>query len=149
MKAVVQRVLRASVDIDGVAHAAIERGYLVLLGIRTGDTLLDAEFLAEKCAALRVMDDGQGKMNLSLQDVGGSLLVVSQFTLYGDVRKGRRPSFDQAAAPTDARALYEYFVDAVRARVPRVETGVFQASMQVRLVNDGPVTILCESETVR
>jgi D-tyrosyl-tRNA(Tyr) deacylase len=148
VKAVVQRVLRASVDIAGVAHAAIDRGYLVLLGIRTGDTYPDAEFLAEKCAALRVMDDGQGKMNLSLEDVGGSLLVVSQFTLYGEARKGNRPSFVAAATPAEAKPLYEGFLRRAAELLgpERVRSGVFGAMMQVSLVNDGPVTILIHSQ---
>jgi D-aminoacyl-tRNA deacylase len=147
VKAVVQRVLEASVVIDGAEHAAIGRGYVVLLGIRTGDTLRDAEFLAEKCAALRVMEDPQGKMNLSLQDVGGSLLLVSQFTLYGDVQRGHRPSFTAAAPPAEAEPLYESFLrHAAEILGPeRVRAGVFGAMMQVRLVNDGPVTILIHS----
>jgi len=149
MRIVIQRVSEASVTVDGRVTGQIEKGLLVLAGFRKGDSHKDADFLAGKVADVRIFNDAEGKMNLSVLDTGGAVLVVSQFTLYGDVRKGRRPSFDQAASPTDARALYEYFVDAVRARVPRVQTGVFQASMQVRLVNDGPVTILCDSETAR
>lgn len=147
MKAVIQRVLEASVVIDGAEHAAIERGYVVLLGIRTGDTPGDAQFLAEKCAALRVMGDPQGKMNLSLKDVGGSLLVVSQFTLYGDVQRGHRPSFTTAAPPAEARPLYESFLQRAGEILgpERIRSGVFGAMMQIRLVNDGPVTILIHS----
>jgi D-tyrosyl-tRNA(Tyr) deacylase len=147
VKAVVQRVLEASVVIDGAEHAAIGRGYVVLLGIRTGDTLRDAQFMAEKCAALRVMEDPLGKMNLSLQDVGGSLLLVSQFTLYGDVQRGHRPSFTAAAPPAEAKPLYESFLRRAGEILgpERVRAGVFGAMMQVRLVNDGPVTILIHS----
>jgi D-aminoacyl-tRNA deacylase len=148
VKAVVQRVLEASVVIDGTEHASIGRGYCVLLGIRTGDTLRDATFLAEKCAALRVMEDPEGKMNLSLKDVGGSLLVVSQFTLYGDAQKGNRPSFTAAAPPADARPLYEDFLRRAAEILGAdcVRSGVFGAMMQIRLVNDGPVTILIHSQ---
>jgi D-tyrosyl-tRNA(Tyr) deacylase len=145
MRIVIQRVSEASVTVDGKITGQIEKGLAVLVGVSKGDTHKDADFLAGKVADVRIFNDADGKMNLGLLDVGGSVLVVSQFTLYGEIRKGRRPSVDQAAPPAEARALYEYFVDAVRLRVPRVETGVFQASMQVRLVNDGPVTILCES----
>lgn len=148
MKAVVQRVSAASVEIGGTDHAAIGKGYLVLLGIRAGDLPRDAEFLAEKCAALRVMEDERGKMNLSLADTGGSLLVVSQFTLYGDVQRGHRPSFSAAAPPGEAEALYETFVRRAGEILgpERVRSGVFGAMMQVRLVNDGPVTILIQSQ---
>lgn len=148
MKAVVQRVTEASVGIDGMEHAAIGRGYVVLLGIRTGDTVQDAHFLAEKCAALRVMEDAQGKMNLSLADAGGALLVVSQFTLYGDVQRGHRPSFTSAAPPAEAEPLYESFLQRARDVLgdERVRSGVFGAMMRVRLVNDGPVTILIQSQ---
>jgi D-aminoacyl-tRNA deacylase len=123
----------------------IGAGLLVLLGVAKGDTAADAEFLAAKIAGLRIFSDDAGKMNLSLLDTGGALLAVSQFTLYGDCRKGRRPSFDHAAPPEEARALYEYFVEAVRRTGVRVETGVFQADMAVSLVNDGPVTLIVES----
>jgi D-tyrosyl-tRNA(Tyr) deacylase len=145
MRIVIQRVSEASVTVDGQVTGQIGKGLVVLAGVSKGDTHKDADFLAGKVADVRIFNDAEGKMNLSVLDVAGSILIVSQFTLYGDIRKGRRPSFDQAAPPIEARAMYEYFVDAVRARVPRVETGVFQASMQVRLVNDGPVTILCET----
>jgi D-tyrosyl-tRNA(Tyr) deacylase len=145
MRIVIQRVSEASVTVDGKVTGQIGKGLVVLAGVGKGDTHKDADFLASKVADVRIFNDAEGKMNLSVLDVAGSVLIVSQFTLYGDIRKGRRPSFDQAAPPIEARALYEYFVDAVRARVSRVETGVFQASMQVRLVNDGPVTVLCET----
>jgi D-tyrosyl-tRNA(Tyr) deacylase len=145
MKSVIQRVSRAKVEVDGVVSGEIGAGFLVLLGTARGDTPADADFLAEKIVNLRIFRDDAGKMNRSLLDVGGSLLVVSQFTLYGDCRKGRRPSFDQAAPSEEARALYEYFVSAVRRVCPRVETGVFQAHMEVSLVNDGPVTLIVES----
>ncbi|MCS7315852.1 MAG: D-aminoacyl-tRNA deacylase [Bryobacterales bacterium] len=145
MRAVLQRVREARVEVDGTVTGAIGRGLLVLVGIAREDTQRDADYLAEKIAGLRIFPDQEGKMNRSVQEVGGAVLVVSQFTLYGDTRKGRRPSFDRAAPPEQARALYEYFVQALRARGLAVETGVFQAMMQVHLVNDGPVTILCES----
>lgn len=145
MRIVIQRVSEASVTVDGAVTGEIGKGLLVLVGVGKGDSHKDADFLAGKVADVRIFNDAEHKMNLSVLDVGGGVLIVSQFTLYGDVRKGRRPAFDRAAAPSDARALYEYFVDAVRARVPLVATGVFQASMQVRLVNDGPVTILCDT----
>lgn len=145
MRAVVQRVSSARVEVAGEVTGAIGPGLLVLLGVASDDTDADAAWLAEKILGLRIFPDAEGKMNLGLLDVGGSLLVVSQFTLYGDTRKGRRPSFDQAAAPGEARRLYELFVGEARARRVRVETGVFQAMMQVHLVNDGPVTLICES----
>lgn len=145
MKVVIQRVSQAKVQVDGVVTGEIGAGLLVLLGAARGDTPADADFLAEKIVNLRIFPDDAGKMNRSLLDTGGSLLVVSQFTLYGDCRKGRRPSFDQAAPSEEARALYEYFVSAVRRVCPRVETGVFQAHMEVSLVNDGPVTLIVES----
>jgi D-tyrosyl-tRNA(Tyr) deacylase len=145
MRVVIQRVSEASVTVDGSVTGAIGRGLLVLVGVAKGDTTRDADYLADKVAGLRVFPDDEGKMNRSVLDAGGAVLVVSQFTLYGDIRRGRRPSFDAAAGPAEARALYEYFVGALRARVGRVETGVFQAMMSVRLVNEGPVTILCDS----
>jgi D-tyrosyl-tRNA(Tyr) deacylase len=146
MRAVLQRVARARVNVEGNIVGEIGAGLLVLLGIGKGDTPSTAEFLAEKTAQLRIFNDAQGKMNISLLENGGSALVVSQFTLYGDVRKGRRPAFDAAAPPEEAKKLYEEYARCLKATGVRVETGVFQAHMQVELVNDGPVTILIDSE---
>jgi D-tyrosyl-tRNA(Tyr) deacylase len=145
MRAVIQRVKRAKVTVAGEITGEIGIGLLVLLGVGRGDDEAAADYLASKTVALRVFEDGYGKMNLSVTDVGGAVLVVSQFTLYGDVRKGKRPSFDDAARPETARALYEYFVDRIRAAGVRCETGRFQEMMDVELVNDGPVTILMDS----
>lgn len=147
MRVLVQRVKQGSVTIDGKPHCCIERGYVILLGIRKGDSDGDAVFLADKCSALRVFEDGDGKMNLGLNDVDGSALVVSQFTLYADAQKGNRPSFTDAARPEEAEPLYERFVDRMRANLgaERVVTGVFRAMMEVHILNDGPVTILIES----
>lgn len=147
MRVVVQRVKEGSVIIAGNTCSSITRGYVILLGIRKGDTEKDAVFLADKCAALRVFEDTQGKMNLGLEEVNGSALVVSQFTLYGDAQRGNRPSFTDAAPPGEAEGLYEVFVQRMRSRLgqERVRTGVFRAMMDVHLVNDGPVTILIES----
>ena len=145
MRAVVQRVSRARVTVDGEITGEIGLGLLVLLGVGRDDTNSDATYLAGKIAGLRVFEDGQGKMNLSVLDAGGSVLAVSQFTLYGDVRRGKRPSFDEAAAPEKARQLYEFFVEQVRATGLRCETGRFQETMKVELVNEGPVTILLDS----
>jgi D-tyrosyl-tRNA(Tyr) deacylase len=149
VKAVVQRVKEGSVAIGGALHTRIGNGYVILLGIRTGDSAADADFLAEKCARLRVMEDHAGKMNLGLLDVEGSALVVSQFTLYGDAQKGNRPGFTEAARPETAEPLYRRFVDRMRSILgsERVVTGVFGAMMDVTIVNDGPVTILIESPT--
>lgn len=145
MRAVIQRVSQARVKVEGSVLGEIGPGLLALLGVAKPDTAAAAEFLAEKILNLRVFPDEAGKMNRSLLDTGGALLVVSQFTLYGDCRKGRRPSFDAAAPAEQARALYEHFVEAARRSGVRVETGVFQAHMDVSLVNDGPVTLLVES----
>jgi D-tyrosyl-tRNA(Tyr) deacylase len=145
MRAVIQRVTRASVEVDGAVSGKIDHGLVVLLGVAKTDLETDAEFLAAKIAGLRIFADEIGKMNRSIADTGGSMLVVSQFTLYGDTRKGRRPGFDLAAPPEQARALYEHFVAAVRRTGVRVETGVFQAHMMVSLINDGPVTFVVES----
>jgi D-tyrosyl-tRNA(Tyr) deacylase len=145
MRAVVQRVSRAQVSVDGEVTGEIGLGLLVLLGVGRDDANADATYLVEKIAGLRVFEDAQGKMNLSVQDVGGSVLAVSQFTLYGDVRRGKRPSFDAAAPPEKARQLYEFFVEQVRAAGLLCETGRFQAMMKVELVNEGPVTILLDS----
>jgi D-tyrosyl-tRNA(Tyr) deacylase len=146
MRAVVQRVSSASVDVGGARVSAIGKGLLVLLGVRKGDTAKDLEWMAEKALNLRIFDDAQGVMNLSVQDVAGEILVVSQFTLLADSRKGRRPSYIDAAAPDEARATYAAFCDRLVASGLKVERGVFQAMMAVGLVNDGPVTILLDSE---
>ncbi|HUR36434.1 MAG TPA: D-aminoacyl-tRNA deacylase [Terriglobales bacterium] len=146
MRAVIQRVTRASVTVDGEVVGQIGRGLLVLLGVATGDDEAAADYLADKTLGLRIFEDDAGKMNLSLADVGGEALVVSQFTLYGDVRKGKRPSFDRAARPEEANRLYEHFVQRIRAAGIQCATGKFQAMMDVELVNDGPVTILLDSE---
>ena len=146
MRAVIQRVSRARVTVNGQIAGEIGPGLLVLLGVGAGDTREDADYLAEKTLGLRIFEDPDGRMNLSVADVSGALLVVSQFTLYGDVRRGKRPSFDGAAPPQPARELYEYFVGKVRAAGLHCETGRFQEMMQVELVNDGPVTILLDSK---
>ncbi len=145
MRAVVQRVSRARVTVDGDITGEIGLGLLVLLGVGAEDTRSEADYLAEKTIGLRIFEDAGGKMNLSVAEVGGAVLVVSQFTLYGDARRGKRPSFDAAAPPQQARALYEYFVEKIRAAGMRCETGRFQETMQVELVNEGPVTILLDS----
>ena len=146
MRAVVQRVKRASVTVEGEIVGKIDNGFLVLLGVSGDDTEADARYCVEKILNLRVFEDGDGKMNLSLLDIGGKLLAVSQFTLYGDTRRGRRPSFIAAAQPNEANRLYEYFVSECRKQIDRVETGRFQAMMDVELINDGPVTILIDSQ---
>ena len=145
MRAVVQRVSRAKVTVGGAITGEIEQGLLVLLGVGAGDTRADADYLADKIAGLRLFEDSDGKMNLPVAEVGGAVLAVSQFTLYGDVRRGKRPSFDGAAAPQAARELYEYFVEKIRGAGLRCETGRFQEMMKVELVNEGPVTILIDS----
>jgi D-tyrosyl-tRNA(Tyr) deacylase len=141
----VQRVSRARVTAGGEIAGEIGLGLLVLLGVGAGDTRADADYVAEKTIGLRIFEDADGKMNLPVAEVGGALLVVSQFTLYGDARRGKRPSFDAAAPPGPARELYEYFVAKVRAAGLRCEIGRFQETMQVELVNEGPVTILLDS----
>ncbi|HQT91125.1 MAG TPA: D-aminoacyl-tRNA deacylase [Candidatus Kryptobacter bacterium] len=147
MKAVVQRVKRSSVSVRGKLHSSIEVGILILLGVHEEDNEKDAEFLADKCGALRIFDDGDGKMNLSLKDVDGSALVVSQFTLYGNARKGNRPNYMQAAKPELAERLYTHFVERLEVNIgkEKVATGVFREMMDVELVNDGPVTIIIET----
>ncbi len=145
MRAVVQRVSEASVTVDGIVVGQIQRGFLVLLGIAGDDTEEDVVWMAGKIAGLRVFEDADGKMNLGLSDVGGSVLLVSQFTLYGDCRKGRRPSFVEAARPEAAVPLYKNMVAELRGLRVNVETGTFQAHMDVRLLNDGPVTLLLDS----
>ena len=145
MRAVVQRVSRAQVSVNEEIVGEIGRGLLVLLGVTHTDADADAAYLADKVAGLRVFEDEHGKMNLDAGSIGGAILVVSQFTLYGDVRRGKRPSFDAAAPPERARHLYEYFVDRIRAAGLPCQTGRFQEMMQVELVNDGPVTILLDS----
>jgi D-aminoacyl-tRNA deacylase len=145
MRAVVQRVAQAKVEVGGAVTGEIGAGLLVLLGVAKSDTAADAESLAEKVVCLRIFSDDAGKMNRSLLETGGGILAVSQFTLYGDCRKGRRPSFDLAAPAEQARALYQHFVTASRRAGVRVETGVFQAHMAVSLINDGPVTLIVES----
>jgi D-aminoacyl-tRNA deacylase len=147
MKAVIQRVKRASVTVDGQIVGQIGQGILVLLGVEQGDTDEDARHLADKTVNLRIFDDAEGRMNLSLEDVHGALLVVSQFTLLGDCRKGRRPSFIQAAPPELAEKLYETFVAAAGVRGIPVATGKFRAMMDVELVNDGPVTLILDTRS--
>jgi len=145
MRAVVQRVTRARVTVADQITGEIQNGLVVLLGIARDDTKNDADYLVPKIIALRIFDDAEGRMNVSVKDIDGGLLVVSQFTLYGDVRRGLRPSWSDAAAPEIAEPLYEYFVESSRKLLGRVETGSFRKMMQVELVNDGPVTILLDS----
>jgi len=145
MRVLIQRVTRAEVRIGNNVEGRISAGIVALIGIASGDTSKDADYLADKLIHLRIFSDPQGKMNLSALDTQAGLLLISQFTLYGDCRKGRRPGFDAAAPPEQARKLYQYFVDKVRQSGLVTETGVFQAHMEVELVNDGPVTLLLES----
>ena len=149
MRAVIQRVRQARVETGGEIAGSIGPGILVLLGISKEDTSAGADYLVDKIINLRIFQDEYGKMNRSLREIGGELLVVSQFTLYGDCSKGRRPSFDRAAPADEARGLYEYFVARARASGIRTETGRFQAAMSVHLVNDGPVTLICESQVTK
>jgi D-tyrosyl-tRNA(Tyr) deacylase len=146
MRAVVQRVSKASVTVNEEVVGQIGRGFLVLLGIAHADDRKEADWMARKIAGLRLFEDGEGKMNLSLADVDGAVLAVSQFTLYGDARKGRRPSFIEAARPEHAQPLYDYFCQRLVAEGVPVERGIFQAEMQVALINDGPVTLWLETE---
>jgi D-tyrosyl-tRNA(Tyr) deacylase len=147
MRVVLQRVREASVVIEGREHARIGAGYVVLLGVKNGDTTKEAISLADRCSSLRVIEDGDGKMNLGLAETGGSVLVVSQFTLYGNAEKGNRPSFTDAATPAHAEPLYETFVKRLRSTLgdDRVATGVFRSMMDIHLINNGPVTILLEN----
>jgi len=148
MKAVVQRVKNARVTVGGIPTGEINQGLTVLLGVAKGDTPRDADFLAEKIIHLRIFEDEAGKMNYSLMDIKGDLLVVSQFTLLGDVKKGRRPSFTKAAPPDEARALYEQFIAKARHMGVHTQTGEFQAMMDVSLVNSGPVTLILDTTTL-
>jgi len=148
VRAVVQRVNWAEVAVEGETIGAIDKGLLVLLGVTESDTDKDVSWMAEKIVNLRIFEDQIGKMNLSLKDLGGQMLVVSQFTLYGDCRKGRRPSFVKAAEPLKAKKLYEAFIDAVRSLGTQVEEGKFQAHMEVKLCNDGPVTLIVDTKEV-
>lgn len=145
MRAVIQRVTRARVTVDDRVVGEIGTGLVVLLGVARNDTKSDADYLASKIVALRIFDDVDGKMNVSVKDVGGELLVVSQFTLYGDTRRGLRPSWSDAAPPEIAEPLYNYFVESSRKLIQPVETGSFRAMMRIELVNDGPVTLIVES----
>ena len=145
MRAVIQRVSQACVTVAGDTVSTIDTGLVVLLGVARGDASKDAAYLADKTAGLRIFEDKEGKMNLSIEQIGGSVLVVSQFTLLGDCRKGRRPGFTEAAPPEIADALYEEYVDALRKREIPVATGIFRADMNVQLINDGPVTMLLDS----
>jgi D-aminoacyl-tRNA deacylase len=149
LRSVVQRVSRAAVRVDGITVGAIGRGFLVLVGVTHADGRAEAEWLARKIAGLRIYEDDAGKMNLGLTDVGGEVLVVSQFTLYGDARKGRRPSFTEAARPEQAEPLVDYFANRLREEGLHVESGVFGAMMEVELVNDGPVTLWMDTEDVK
>ena len=146
MRFVIQRVKQASVQVNGESVGSIKKGYLVLIGVSDTDTETVADKLVKKMIGLRIFEDENGKTNLSLADVGGSLLLVSQFTLYADCRKGNRPSFTEAGAPDRAEALYRYIIDECKKSVPEVQTGIFGAEMEVGLINDGPFTILLDSE---
>jgi D-tyrosyl-tRNA(Tyr) deacylase len=149
MRAVIQRVRRASVTVDGAVTGAIERGLLVFLGVGREDTQNDIDFIADKIANLRIFEDDSGKMNLSVSDIGGAVLLISQFTLFGDCRKGRRPDFTAAGPPDMAKHLYEHTIAAVKANAVPVETGVFAAHMDIDSINDGPVTLIVDSTIKR
>ena len=145
MRAIAQRVKKTELRVDGALISEIPFGLTVFLGVKVGDTEKDAAYLAKKIAGLRIFEDENGKMNLSLEDIGGDILLVSQFTLYGSTRKGRRPSFDAAARPEVAKPLYDYVINRLRSRGISVETGIFGAEMQLEIHNDGPVTVMVES----
>ncbi|MEI9973291.1 MAG: D-aminoacyl-tRNA deacylase [Ignavibacteriota bacterium] len=149
MRLVIQRVKESQVTVNGSTTGSIRSGLLVLIGVSREDTQAEADLLLDKLLGLRIFPDDSGKMNRNVAEFGGSLLLVSQFTLYGDCTKGRRPSFDRAAPPEQARSLYEYFVESARRGTVPVETGIFQADMEVHLINDGPVTILLDSDERR
>ena len=146
MRAIVQRVTRASVTVDGEVIGKIDQGFLVLVGVKCGDTEKNADFIIKKCCGLRVFEDADGKMNLSLSDIGGSLLIVPNFTLYADCKKGFRPGFSDAAPPEEAERLYNYVVEGCRQSGICVQTGSFGADMKVELLNDGPITLFIENE---
>ena len=146
MRAVIQRVKNASVAIDGQLYSSIDRGLLVLLGIKNTDTEKQADYLAAKCAGLRIFEDADEKMNLSVSDVGGDFLIVSNFTLYGNANHGKRPSFSEAGRPEMSKPLYDYFIEQIRKHGFSPKTGVFGADMQVQLLNDGPVTIFLDTD---
>ncbi len=148
MRAILQRVSRAQVTVDGKIHGKIAQGYLILLGVAHEDTKTEAKFLVNKIVGLRIFNDDEGKMNLSIDQVDGQILVVSQFTLFGDCRKGRRPGFTDAAPPEKANSLYEYFCEEISRKGIEVQQGCFQTEMKVELVNDGPVTLLLDTETL-
>lgn len=148
MRAVVQRVKEARVSVDGTDIGAIDQGLVVLLGVEEGDTEKDAFYLAQKISGLRIFEDEDGKMNLSVKDVGGKVLTVSQFTLLGDARRGKRPSFASAAKPDEAKKLYEIFIEDIKQKGIETQEGIFQADMLVKIYNDGPVTILLDSKKI-
>jgi D-aminoacyl-tRNA deacylase len=149
LRAVIQRVRRSSVEIDGRLQSSIKKGILVLLAVKQGDGDQDVAYVAEKCAALRIFDDPEGKMNCSVREVGGEVMVVSQFTLYGETQRGNRPSYSNAAPPEIAEPLYQKFISEMKTLVgvQRVQSGVFRAMMDVELINDGPVTVIVESKS--
>ena len=146
MRAVIQRVTEADVTVLGKITGSISKGFVVLVGVEEGDSINDCKYISEKISGLRVFEDSEGKMNLSITDIGGEILAISQFTLLGDVRKGKRPSFIKAAKPEEAKILYDTVIDMLKANNIKVEEGIFQAQMNVRIHNDGPVTIIIDSK---